>query len=132
LFWGEAVNAAVYLLNRSTSKEAGGRTPYELWTGSLPAVHHLRTFGCLAHVKVIAPHLKKLDDRSRPMIFVGYEPGSMAYRVYEPRSRRVHISRDVIFDESAQWKWDVGSERNTEWSSLLQISHTHRCKRSGV
>jgi hypothetical protein len=20
----------------------------------------------------------------------------------------------VIFDESAQWKWDVGSERNTE------------------
>jgi hypothetical protein len=64
LFWGEAVNAAVYLLNRSTSKGAGGRTPYELWTGSLLAVHHLRIFGCLAHVKVTAPHLKKLDDRS--------------------------------------------------------------------
>jgi hypothetical protein len=36
------------------------------------------------------------------MIFVGYEPGSAAYRVYDPATRRVHISRDVIFDEQAK------------------------------
>lgn len=106
MFWGEAVTTAVYLLNRSSSKSIGGKTPYELWNGSPPAVHHLRTFGCLAHVKTTTPNVKKLDDRSKPMIFVGYEPGSKAYRCYDPASRRVHISRDVAFDEEAQWRWD--------------------------
>jgi transposase InsO family protein len=51
MFWGEAVNTAVYLLNRSSSKRIGGKTPYELWNGGSPAVHHLRTFGCVGHVK---------------------------------------------------------------------------------
>jgi hypothetical protein len=100
-FWGEAVATAVYVLNRSTSKGAGGRTPYELWTGSTPTVQHLRTFGCVAHVKNTHPHLPKLEDRSRPMIFVGYEAGSMAYRAYDPVTKRVHITRDVVFDEEA-------------------------------
>ena len=63
VFWGgEAVTTAVYLLNRSSSKSIGGKTPYELWTGSAPGVHHLRTFGCVAHVKNTTPNLKKLDD----------------------------------------------------------------------
>lgn len=58
-------------------------------------------FGCVAHVKVSTPNQKKLDDRSRRMIFVGYEPGSKAYHAYDPMTRRVHISRDIIFDEAA-------------------------------
>ena len=37
------------------------------------------------------------------MIFVGYEPGSKAYRAYDPMTRRIHISRDIVFDEAAQW-----------------------------
>jgi hypothetical protein len=105
VFWGEAVTTAVYLLNRTSCKANQGATPYELWTGSTPAVHHLRTFGCIAHVKVTAPNQKKLDDRSRRMIFVGYEAGTKAYRVYEPTTGRVHINRDVVFDEGAQWVW---------------------------
>jgi transposase InsO family protein len=47
MFWGEAVNCAVYLLNRSTSKSTGGKTPYELWTGAVPAVR-----SAPAHVRV--------------------------------------------------------------------------------
>jgi hypothetical protein len=52
MFWGETVNCAVYLLNRISSKNVGGKTPYELWTGSKPSVSHFRTFGCIAYVKV--------------------------------------------------------------------------------
>lgn len=109
VFWGEAVSTAVYLLNRSSCKAIGGRTPYELWNGRTPSVQHLRTFGCVAHTKVTTPHQKKLDDRSRRMIFVGYESGSKAYRVYDPSTRRVHISRDVVFDEAAAWAWSVAN-----------------------
>jgi hypothetical protein len=62
-------------------------------------------FGCIAHVKVTHPSLKKLDDRCIPMIFVGYDPGSAAYRCYNLVTKRDHISRDVIFDELATWNW---------------------------
>ena len=99
-FWGEAVTMTVYLLNRSSSKSVGGKTLYELWTGSVPGVQHLRMFGCIAHMKVTTPNLKKLDDRSRRTIFVGYEPGSKAYQVYDTVTQRVHISRDLVFEEA--------------------------------
>ena len=113
-FWGEAVNTAVFILNRCPTKALRGETPYEAWHGSKPAVHFLRTFGCLAHVKVTRPHAKKLDDRSIKMVFVGYEPGSKAYRVYDPLSGRLHITRDVVFDESKGWNWSSTAEPATD------------------
>jgi hypothetical protein len=58
-------------------------------------------FGCIAHIKVTMPNLKKLDDRSKLTIFIGYEPGSKAYRVYDPMTRRMHVSRDLVFEEAA-------------------------------
>jgi hypothetical protein len=105
IFLGEDVNCAVYLLNKTSSKSIEGKTSYELWVGNRPSVHHLRIFGCVAYVKVVKPNLRKLEDRSKAMIFVGYEPGSAAYRCYDPHTKRVHISRDVVFDEDASWDW---------------------------
>ncbi|KAH7851042.1 hypothetical protein Vadar_006503 [Vaccinium darrowii] len=109
-FWGEAVSTAVFILNRSPTKALQGVTPYEAWHGKKPAVHFMRTFGCIAHVKVTRPHTKKLDDRSIKMVFVGYEPGSKGYRVYNPDSGRLHVTRDVIFDESKGWNWADSGE----------------------
>jgi transposase InsO family protein len=72
VFWGEAVVMAVYILNRSPTKALEGRTPYEAWHGRKPAVSHLRVFGCLAFAKELG-HISKLDDRSTPGVFIGYE-----------------------------------------------------------
>jgi hypothetical protein len=55
MFWGEAVNCAVYLLNMTISRGIGGKAPYELWTGSKPSISHLRTFGCV----VVTPRSEK-------------------------------------------------------------------------
>lgn len=105
-FWGEAVTTAVFLLNRSFARSVEGRTPYEAWHGAKPDVKYLRVFGCKAHAKVTRPDLKKLDDRSKPMVMLGYEPGGKAYRLYDPVAKRVHVSRDVVFDETRSWDWD--------------------------
>lgn len=37
------------------------------------------------------------DPKSQEGIFVGYAAGSSRYRVYNPRSRKVYVSRDVVF-----------------------------------
>ena len=116
-FWGEAVVTAVFLLNRAPTKSLDGMTPFEAWHGRKPAVHFLRTFGCVAHVKDVRPHPNKLADRSRKIVFIGYEEGSKAYRALDPVSQRVHITQDVVFDEDAAWDcYDdkrCGGRRNT-------------------
>nr|AAG60200.1 putative gag-pol polyprotein [Oryza sativa Japonica Group] len=105
IFWGEAVVTAAYILNRSPTKALDGRTPYEAWHGRKPAVSHLRVFGCLAFAKELG-HIGKLDDRSTPGVFIGYAEGSKAYRILDPETQRVRITRDVVFDEGRGWVWD--------------------------
>ena len=100
IFWGEAVTTAVFILNRSPTRSLDGKTPYEAWHGEQPAVSFFHTFGCIAHVKNTKPHLMKLEKRSNPMIFVGYEAESKAYRMYNPVDGRVHVTRDAVFDEA--------------------------------
>ena len=59
----------------------------------------LRTFGYVGHVKNTKPHLDKLEDRSTPMVLLGYEEGTKTYRLYDLKRGKVVISRDVVFDE---------------------------------
>jgi hypothetical protein len=82
-FWGEVVVTAVYILNPVPTCSLKGRTPYEVWHGKKPSVHHLRNFGCVAYVKDTSPHLAKLDARGKKVVFIGVpclrsgeEPGS--------------------------------------------------------
>jgi hypothetical protein len=91
-FWGEAVNTAVYVLNRCPTKSIDGVTPFEAWHGRKPAVHHLRTFGCIMYGWNTMPHLKKLEDCGRKMIFISYESGSKAYCAYEPITKCVRAA----------------------------------------
>ena len=105
MFWGDAVKTAVYLLNRSPTRSVDGQTLYEAWHKKKPAVHHLRTFGCTAHVKRIGPGIDKLADRSTPMIFIGYAEGAKVYRVFDPATNKVHVTRDVVFEERRKWDW---------------------------
>jgi hypothetical protein len=125
-FWSEAVNIAVYVLNRCSTKSIDGMTPFEAWHGMKPAVHHLRMFGCIVYVRNTMPHLKKMEDRGRKMIFIGYESGSKADRAYDPITKRVHVTHDVIFDEQAQWDWGSGSDDGKPGSGddVLTVEYT--------
>ena len=43
---------------------------------------------------------KKLDPKAIEATFIGYEPGSKGYRLWDKRTRSVILSRDVKFDEN--------------------------------
>ncbi|KAG6499643.1 hypothetical protein ZIOFF_039433 [Zingiber officinale] len=110
-FWGEAVRHAVYLLNRLPTKALGERTPFEAWMGRKPHLAHLKVFGCIAYAKNTTPHLKKLDDRSSPMVYLGVEEGCKAHRLFDPRHNKLQVSRDVIFQENSEWTWNAGADK---------------------
>ena len=114
-FWGEAVSTTVYVLNRCPTKSLDNVTPFEAWHKKKPNVSHLRTFGCVAHVKQNGSGINKLSDRSSKMLFIGYESGTKGYRFFDPSTGRLVVSRDVIFEEHQAWNMK-GAEVNTESS----------------
>jgi Reverse transcriptase (RNA-dependent DNA polymerase)/Integrase core domain len=121
-FWDEAVTTAIYILNRATTKSLVGMTPYEAWYKHKPTVQHMRTFGCLVHVKTIGNHVKKLDDRSTEMVFFGYEKGSKAYRAYNPIANKVVVTRDAIFEEDKPGPWQMNTEKkNSSDETSLKV-----------
>lgn len=97
-YWAEAVNTACYLQNRLPTA-AVERTPYEIWHGRMPDFSHLRLFGCSAYVMVPPVQRKKMDPKADKMIFVGYSDDHKAYRMLDPKSGKIVISRDVRFME---------------------------------
>ena len=61
----------------------------------------LQTIGCIGHIRKTKLVLTKLEDKSTPIVLLGYEEGTKAYRLYDPRGGKVVVSRDVVFDEKA-------------------------------
>lgn len=99
-FWAEAANTAVYLQNRTIAASLNGKTPFEIWTGSKPDVSHLRIFGSTVMVHVPKEKRLKWDKKSEKCILVGYPDNVKGYRVYNPRTKTVSTSRDVIIVEN--------------------------------
>ncbi|GKA18939.1 zinc finger, CCHC-type containing protein [Tanacetum coccineum] len=69
-----------------------------------------KKIGCTALCKDTITYLKKLDDRSIPMIYLGVEEGSKACRLYDPIAKKKHVSRDVKFMETKPWDWNKDKE----------------------
>jgi len=75
------------------------KTPKEAWVSIKPTVNHLQIFKCTTYMHVPKEKRQKLDNKSSKCIFLGYSEVSKAYKVYELKTKKLHMSRDVIFDE---------------------------------
>jgi len=75
------------------------KTPQEVWTGKKCSLSHLRVFGCDAYVHVPKEKRTKLDSKSKKCIFIGYKDGLKGYKLWNPVTRKVVYSRDVVFRE---------------------------------
>ena len=101
-FWGEAVAYACHLINRLPSAAIDGKTPIEVWSGK-PAADYdkLHIFCCPAYYHVIE---SKLDPRAKKAIFLGFSSGVKGYQLWCSDSKKLVLSRDVTFDETAMCK----------------------------
>ncbi|KAG8478549.1 hypothetical protein CXB51_028301 [Gossypium anomalum] len=97
-FWAEAASTACFLINRSPSIAIEKKTPQEVWSGNPANYSDLKIFGCPAYAHV---NNGKLEPRSIKCVFLGYKAGVKGYKLWCPENRKVVISRDVVFDETA-------------------------------
>jgi hypothetical protein len=101
------VGTACYLVNISPSSTLDDKTPQEVWTGKEPSLTHLKVFGCDAYVHVPKENKSKLDKKAEKCIFIGYKDGLKGYKLWNPKTKKVVYSRDVVFREMKDVKHEV-------------------------
>jgi len=104
MFWADAVNTKMYLINRGPSVPLGFKIPEEEWQGKEVNFSHLRVFGCVSYVRVKDSDRDKLDPKAKKCIFIGYGSDDMGYRFWDEQMKKVVRSRDVTFNENAVYK----------------------------
>ena len=114
--WTETTACAVYLLNRVLCSAMETMTPYEGWHGRKSNLTHLRIFRSTAHMHVPKDERSKLDSKSLKCRFIGYSETQKAFRLFDPSSNKVKISRDVIFREES------GPPQDAECGAMNTIS----------
>ena len=100
-FWLEGLMWANHVLNCAPTKVLKIIMPFEAWHGKNPSVDYFCVFGCVSYAHVPKEFCHKLDDKAVKCIFVGYSAESKGYRLYNPTTRKIFVSRDVIFSENS-------------------------------
>ncbi|GBP34018.1 Retrovirus-related Pol polyprotein from transposon TNT 1-94 [Eumeta japonica] len=108
-FWAEAANTAVYLQNRIVSANLNG-TPFEMWNGVKPDISHLKVFGSVMMMHIPKEKRLKWNKKAVKEILVGFPEDVKGYRVYNPSTKDITTSRDVII-----------MENNKQIESVVQI-----------
>jgi len=98
--WEEAVNTACYILNRTPTVSNQGMTSYETWINRKSKLDHIRVFDLEAYAHISKQLRKKWDKKSQKRILVGYQVNSCNYRLFNPQTRKIIISRDVAIHET--------------------------------
>lgn len=100
--WAEATLTATYLSNRQPSTRSGKKSAYELWFGRKPELNHLRIFGSWAYEHVPDSQRKKWQKKAKKLLMVGYDSNSTNYRLLDMETKKITVSRHVVFHEEAE------------------------------
>lgn len=85
-------------------------------SGKAPSVSHLRVFGSNAFMHIDKQFRKKFDPKAKKLIMVGYQGDSANYRLYDPSTRRVSVSRDVVFKKEQLGESSAKNEVSNEYT----------------
>jgi len=91
---------ATHLINRLPTSYLNNKCPFEVLYKKQPNYSFLRNFGCLCYPTIPKVHRDKFEPRTNPHVFVGYPFGTKGYKVLCLTTKKIHVSREVIFHEN--------------------------------
>ena len=111
-FWIEAMETACYIKNRIQGKGSQYKTPYELFFGEVPDIHHIRIFGSLVYVQIPPDARKKLEANCEIGYLIGYNENVIGCKVYFPETRTRKFISDYRVNESIVYgdRYEVNDE----------------------
>nr|GFA61280.1 retrovirus-related Pol polyprotein from transposon TNT 1-94 [Tanacetum cinerariifolium] len=97
--WAEAIATACFTQNRSIIHKCFDKTPYELINKRKPNIKFFHVFGCRCYLLNDFENIRKLKPKGDIGVFVGYSKESVAFRIYNKQTCKIHESVNVNFDE---------------------------------
>nr|GEX80246.1 hypothetical protein [Tanacetum cinerariifolium] len=97
--WDEAIATACFTQNHSIIHKRFDKTPYELMNKRKPNIKFVRVFRCRCYLLNDYDDVGKLKAKGDIGVFVGYSKESVAFRIYNKRTHKIHESVNVNFDE---------------------------------
>jgi hypothetical protein len=98
-YWDDAFSTACYLINRMPTPVLSNRSPFVTLFNCQPNYNFLRVFGCACWPNLRPYNKNKFQPRSIQCLFLGYSPQHKGYKCLHLPTKRLYISRDVIFNE---------------------------------
>nr|GEV74832.1 hypothetical protein [Tanacetum cinerariifolium] len=95
----QAIATAFFEQNRSIIHKRFDKTPYELVNKRKPNIKFFYVFGCRCYLLNDYDDVGKLKEKGDIGVFVGYSKESATSRIYNKRTRKIHESVNVNFDE---------------------------------
>lgn len=136
--WGEAIYSATYIINRSPTSTVP-KLPAEMWFGLEQNLSNIQIFGTPVTAKILT-HQKKFERRCRLVGMVGY--GTNCYRLWDPTSKEIFVSRDVAFhshpisdpgcSKENQRFWVEGIDENENLEVIEEINQNHDEEQRGM
>nr|GEX76399.1 hypothetical protein [Tanacetum cinerariifolium] len=107
--WAVAIATACYTQIRSIIHRRFNKTPYELIQGRKPDISYLHVFGAHCYPKNDREDIGKLGAKGDIGFFIGYSANSVAYRVYNWRTKKIIETMNVTFDELSAMPFEQNS-----------------------
>ncbi|SGY26754.1 BQ5605_C018g08773 [Microbotryum silenes-dioicae] len=98
--WAKAARYFVHCKNLMPHAGIRGDIPDTCWHGVAPDISSLRAFGCRAWHCLPSVKRTDLDPKAMPLIFVGLDDHAKAYRLFDPVTRKIILSRNIAFRKS--------------------------------
>jgi hypothetical protein len=98
-FWSAALVHAVYLKNRLYHK-ALCMTPHKAWSGEIPSLAHLRTFGALVNARKPGKRPAKADRHTTHGVLLGYGSTPKHVRYFDQTTNQEKLSMHHTIYES--------------------------------
>nr|GEV60238.1 integrase, catalytic region, zinc finger, CCHC-type, peptidase aspartic, catalytic [Tanacetum cinerariifolium] len=98
----QAIATACFTQNHSIIYKRFDKTPYELTNKRKPNIKFFCVFGCRCCLLNDYEDVGKLKAKRDIGVFVGYSKESAAFRIYNKRTRKIHRSVNVNFDEISE------------------------------
>jgi hypothetical protein len=98
-YWVDSFLTAVFVINRLPTPTLQQMSPYSKLYSKAPDYKRLRVFGCLCYPLLRPYNAHKLDYRSKPCIFLGYNYAG--YKCLDPVTNKAYLSRHVVFDKTS-------------------------------
>nr|GFA96942.1 hypothetical protein [Tanacetum cinerariifolium] len=127
LLWAEAIATTCFIQNCSIIQKRFDKTPYEL----LNKINQTSSSFVCSDVDVISndyEYVGKLKEKEDIRVFVGYLKESAAIRIYNKRTRKIHESVNVNFDEILE----MASKQFSLESGLSKLNETEKSSNPSV